>query len=266
MKLVFSKGTATNVRPTSSTVHAPIDTISQNQGAVFIKTVNSVKNEHWHQVMLRGEIGFVMSAVSVVSEVANPYKDQTFDGSIVPYAPASRDTVSVLFSSEMTNIYKPILDDLDAPIGIKLLAEIMAQQEGFRKGNRSFRTNNPGNIGNTDNGSNRSFKTLREGIQFQLEFLENIANGFNRNFPVGRSVHLRPYYSKEIARNKAVYQMEPYCPGYRFTYTGQLDQFVKIYATGPRQKNTYLSLIRSHFKNNGYEITDETTLKEIMEL
>ena len=93
-----------------------------------------------------------------------------------------------------------------------------------------------------------------------------IANGKSKAYQIGKDVFLKPYYSPEIAKNQKTYQLEPYCPGYKFKYTGQLDQFIKIYSTGARQKNMYLSLIISYFNNMGIKITEETTLKELIEL
>lgn len=194
------------------------------------------------------------------------YKDLIVDGSVVPFAEQSRNNIKVSFSDEIINEYIPEWNRIEAPKGIKWLALIMAQKEGFEEGTRAYKHKNPGNIGNTDSGANKSFATLKEGIEFQIKFLRNIANGSNKNFKLNVLTTLKPYYSKEIAKNQKTYQLDPYCPGYRFVYTGQLDQFIKIYATGPRQRNTYLSLIRSYFKNLGYNITDKTTLKELLEL
>lgn len=196
----------------------------------------------------------------------HPYQDLIIQGSDAPTKDKSKDTVKVTFSKEILNEYIPIWSKIEAPRGIKLLALIMAQKEGFEKGTRAHRYNNPGNIGNTDSGANKGFKTLEEGIKFQFNFLTGIAKGTNRNFPLGKQVFLKPYYSEEIARNQKTYKLEPYCPGYKFNYSGKLSEFIKIYSTGARQKNTYLSLIRSYFKNQGHSITDSTTLKEILEL
>jgi hypothetical protein len=194
------------------------------------------------------------------------YKDLIVDGSVVPFAEQSRNNIKVSFSDEIINEYIPIWNKVQGAKGIKWLALIMAQKEGFEEGTRAHKHNNPGNIGNTDSGANRTFATLQEGIEYQIMFLTKIAKGMNRNFQLNTTVTLKPYYSAEIAKNQKTYQLDPYCPGYKFVYIGQLDQFIKIYATGPRQRNTYLSLIRSYFKNIGYNITDKTTLKELLEL
>ena len=77
----------------------------------------------------------------------------------------------------------------------------MAQKEGFYKGTRSYKYNNPANIGNTDSGANKGFKTLKDGIEYQFNFLINIANGKSKAYQIGKDVFLKPYYSPEIAKN-----------------------------------------------------------------
>ena len=191
-----------------------------------------------------------------------------FDGLVIKDSKAPigevKTNIKVWFSTEIIKKYIPIWNEIPAPKGIKMLALIMAQKEGFEKGTRAYIHNNPGNIGNTDSGANKTFKTLGDGIEYQINFLHGIAKGTNKNFPIGQNVYLKPYYSKEIEKNKKTYQLEPYCPGYKFEYIGRLDQFIKIYATGARQKNTYLSLICSYFENMGYNITEATTLGQIL--
>lgn len=192
------------------------------------------------------------------------YKDVIFEGATFPDDPIRK--VQVKFSREMINEYMPEILKINANKGLKSLAIIMAQKEGFYKGTRAFRLNNPGNIGNTDMGANKGFKTLNEGIRYQLAFLMNVANGYSRAYVYGKEYNIKPYYSEEIAKNYETYRMEPYVPGYRFVYNGSLEQFVKIYSTGARAGNGYLKLIISYFKNLGYEITPKTTLKEIISL
>lgn len=194
-----------------------------------------------------------------------------FDGLIIKGSKAPigevKNNIKVSFSSAILEDYIPAWNEVEAPRGIKMLALIMAQKEGFAKGTRSYRTNNPGNIGNTDLGANKGFSTLKKGIEYQIKFLTEVATGKNKNYPVGKKKQIPPFYSPEIAKNKATYQLEPYCPGYLFDpYTGRLDEFVKIYSTGARQKNTYLSLIISYFKNMGHTITEATTLQEILNI
>ena len=163
------------------------------------------------------------------------------------------------------NEYLPLLNEITGySQGLKMLALIMTVQEGFRAGTTSYTTNNPGNIGNTDAGGTNKFKTLKEGIQGQLKYVQRVAEGKHRAYPKGKSKTIEPYFSPEIARNTVNYQLNPYLPGYKFEpYTGTLEQFVKIYATGARGGNTYLSTIISFFKKNGSAITSKTTLEQL---
>jgi hypothetical protein len=143
----------------------------------------------------------------------------------------------------------------------------MAQQEGFTPKTRSYRTNNPGNIGNTDAGGNNNFATLKDGILAQLKYIQKVADGKASAYPIGKPKDIKPYYSPEIDKNQNSYQLTPYLPGYKFApYTGTLEQFVKIYATGARGGNTYLSTILSFFKKNGFNITEKTTIADIVKL
>lgn len=188
------------------------------------------------------------------------------NGADVPNAKPSTDEKKIVFSKEIMNIYIPAWEKCTGPQGLKYLALIMTQMEGFEKGSRSFRTNNPGNVGNTDNGTNKRFSTLQAGIQAQIDYLARVTNGQHKAYPLGKTKIINPYCSKEIAKNAIKYEMSPWCYGYKFTYTGELRQFIKIYSTGARQKNTYLSVIRSYFKNLGFNVKDSTTLLEIQHL
>tara|TARA_R110000796_G_scaffold205143_2_gene321171 strand:+ start:10589 stop:11383 length:795 start_codon:yes stop_codon:yes gene_type:complete len=144
--------------------------------------------------------------------------------------------------------------------GIKMLATVMAMKEGFYPKSRSYKTNNPGNIGNTDAGGNNKFATLKDGIEGQLKYLTKVAEGKHKAYPLNIKKTIEPYRSPEIERNVKTYGLTPFLPGYTFIYTGKLSQFVKIYATGARVGNFYLSYIISFFKINGTSINENTTL------
>ena len=193
------------------------------------------------------------------------YKGKTIYGSHFPDAPI-KDNVKITFNEEMLNEYIPIINKLDISKGLRLLLIIMTKHEGFKKGTRSYRTNNPGNIGNTDSGANKKLDTLEDGIKLQVNYFHKIINGQSRPYPMNKKVVIKPYYSSEIAKNMKTYKMSPYVPGYEFTFMGQLDQFIKIYSTGARAGNSYLSEIISFFKNHKITITSETTLQELNEM
>lgn len=193
------------------------------------------------------------------------YKDVIFEGATFPDAPIKR--VKINFTQEMITKYIPAINKIEGlSKGTKLLCIIMTSKEGFYKGTRSYRYNNPGNIGNTDSGANKGFKDLESGIRAQAVYILNVANGYHQSYPLNKKIVLKPYYSKEIAENQKTYGIEPYVPGYKFTYDGSLEQFVKIYSTGARSGNGYLSMIISFFANHGIIINEKTTLKQIISL
>lgn len=196
---------------------------------------------------------------------AERWKGVTIQGSVFPDAPIKFND-RVRLNPEMVNEYLPVIKKMNLTKGMELLCTVMAYKEGFRKGTRSYRTNNPGNIGNTDSGANVQIKTLRDGIQRQVNYINSVAAGTHKAFPQGKLVTIKPYFSPEIAKNQKAYGMSPYLPGYKFTFTGQLDQFVKIYATGARGGNSYLNMILSFFNQNGVTLTPESKIQDIIKI
>lgn len=195
----------------------------------------------------------------------NTFKGVAFDGAYFPYDPYK--TVKVTLNDTIKREYLPLLNLMDLPQGLKLLMTAMTKVEGFQKGTRSYRTNNPGNIGNTDLGDNKILATLEDGIRVQARFLQDIAAGKKKPYPLGKVKDLPPTFSQEIQNNLKVYNAKDgWLPGYKFTYTGTLEQFLKIYATLPRINNSYINTIVSYFKANGVEITPQTTLAEIVSM
>ena len=187
-------------------------------------------------------------------------------GSVYPHDPIRNDK-KIHLSKEIVDEYIPAREKALAneSLGLRLLATSMAIKEGFRKNTRSYKHNNPGNIGNTDSGANVQYPTLEAGIERQATYIKSIASGTHKSYPIGKKKTIKPYYSEEIAKNQKTYEgKSPYLPGYEFTYTGQLDQFVKIYATGARNGNSYLSMIISYFKQNGIDINNESKIQEII--
>lgn len=195
------------------------------------------------------------------------YKDKTIQGSVFPDDPIS-SSKTVTLGTDITTDYLPALERAigTEPKGLRLLCTVFTKQEGFKKGTRSYTNNNPGNIGNTDSGANRSFDTLDAGILAQKDYFTSVAGGTHKAYPIGTKKKIPPFYSPEIAKNFENYQLSPYVPGYEFTYTGQLDQFIKIYATGARSGNGYLSTIISYFKANGLTISETSTIQDIIKM
>jgi hypothetical protein len=189
------------------------------------------------------------------------YKDIIFDGSTFP--DDKYKTVKVVLNDTIKTEYLPALEKLPYTKGLKLLMTAMTHMEGFRKGSRSYRTNNPGNVGNTDSGANKKLVTLSDGIQLQAEHLKKIAEGKSKYYPLGKQITLKPFYSPEIANNPQ-YGLPANLPGYKFVYTGKLDQFIKIYSTGARVTNIYINTIVSYFAQNGITITPADKLIDII--
>lgn len=193
------------------------------------------------------------------------YKNVTFEGSTFPYDPYK--IVPVTLNSTIKNEYLPALDRAfpRANKGLKYLLTAMCHAEGFKPGTRSYRYKNPGNISNTDDGKNKGFKTLEDGIRAQAEHIIKIIDGKSKSYPLGKSVHLKAAFSQEIQNNLKNYQAKDgWIPGYKFLFTGQLDQFIKIYSTGARVTNSYLNVIVSYFKSQGLTITPESKLQDIV--
>lgn len=200
------------------------------------------------------------------------YIGVVFEGSTFPDKPYKNDLTIELRPAEK-NEYLPILNKVAAnePKGLKLLMTCMTHQEGFygnttngiKKGSRSYKTNNPGNIGNDDDDNNKVFPTLEAGTLKQIQFVKNIASGLVDSYSFGKLTNLKAKYSKEIANHPE--QGLPYnLPGYKFIFTGQLDQYVKIYATGARAGNGYINTIVSYFRQNGVIIKPSDKIQDII--
>jgi len=201
------------------------------------------------------------------SQYGDKYKGVTIQGSVYPDAPI-KSTINITPNKHIRDKYLPALERAlpNEPKGLKLLATAQAIKEGFWPNTRAYRHNNPGNIGNTDSGENVGYSTLEDGIKKQKNYLLKVAEGRHRAYPLGKQKTIKPYYSKEIAKNQKTYKKSPYLPGYSFVYTGQLDQFVKIYATSSRSGNNYLNMILSYFSKNGIALTPQSKIQDIVKM
>jgi peptidoglycan hydrolase-like protein with peptidoglycan-binding domain len=205
-----------------------------------------------------------ITQINIIPESKNKWKGRIIQGSVFPDAPIVNYNIKL--NKEMREEYLPELKKLNLTKGFELLITAMAYKEGFRKGTRAYRTNNPGNIGNTDSGSNRSASNLKEGILRQVSYINSIVDNRHKAFPLNKRINIRPYYSPEIARHEKLYGMSPYLPGYEFIFSGQLDQFAKIYATAARGGNSYVSTIISYLKQNGFHATPQTKIQDIIKM
>lgn len=194
---------------------------------------------------LTGATGFKIDQANVIIS-----KEDTSTGSSTslclptnPPDPNSATGSTVKLSNEITNEYIPERNKINGiSTGTKLLITAQTAVEGFYKGTKSYRTNNPGNIGNTDDGSTKSYPTLKEGIEAQVRIATNVANGTSPSYKIGS---------------------KPACALGNETYNGYLYQYLRIYATGARTSNAYLNVVIGHFKSNGKTITAKTTMSEI---
>lgn len=198
----------------------------------------------------------------------HPYRDMIIQGSKFPYAPVNGNKTVKGNVHIRTKLIPAVNKALaNATKGMRLLVIVHAIKEGYKPGSRSYKHNNPGNVGNTDSGNNKGFPTLEAGILHLRDYIQDVADGKRSSYPLGRQRKIKPYYSKEIANNQKTYGgKSPYLPGYVFTYTGQIDQYVKIYSTGARSGNSYLSLIISYFNQNGIKLTPESKIQDIIKM
>lgn len=179
----------------------------------------------------------------------DPYKGMVIQGSSFPYKPVKTNK-KIKANKHVKEKIVPVLDRWlaagEITRGMHALIMVHAIKEGFYPGTRAYRYNNPGNVGNTDSGANKGFDTVEDGLTHLKNYINRVATGQQSAYKFGPK-SIKPYYSKEIERNRDKYGMSPHLPGYEFEYTGQIDQYVKIYATGARQGNSYLSMIISYF-------------------
>jgi hypothetical protein len=144
-------------------------------------------------------------------------------------------------TASIENVYGPSIDNaitslknkgINISTGLRVLATAQTQFEGFYPGSKSFRTNNPGNIGNIDDGSTKAYDTLDAGIEVQLKFLNDVVNGRERNYKAGID----------------------------------LGTYLKTYATGAQVNDDYLNFIISFFAGRGYSINRNTLLTDIAKI
>lgn len=165
--------------------------------------------------------------------------------------------------------------------GHRMFALVWAMKEGYngpksgRPISRSYKTKNPGNIGNTDNGDNKSFNTLKEGLDLLMKFLKDASVGQgSSSFKFGQKT-IQPTWSPEVANNPNSYKWylngdksKPIgcLPGYTGDYQGQLGAFTMIYALFSRVNNGDIAKLSAIFGINGYKkkIDGNTLLSELI--
>lgn len=203
---------------------------------VLLNTINPDllgKGVHIQQVsaVISAEDTSTGSSTSLCLSTTNPPDPNTATGNNLP------------LNATITGQYLPALNQISGlSTGAKLLITAQTAMEGFSSGTKSYTTNNPGNIGNTDNGSTKTYSSLTEGIQAQVNIIKNVASGTSPSYKAGS---------------------KPTCALGSEAYNGYLYQYLRIYATGARASNAYLNAIIGYFKANGKTITAKTTMSEI---
>jgi hypothetical protein len=134
--------------------------------------------------------------------------------------------------------------------------------------NRAYRLSNPGNIGNTDSGSNVYYPSLEKGILKQKSYLLRVAEGRHRSYPIGKKKTIKPYWSEEMDNNRGTYSKSPFQPGYKIPkFTCMIQEYVKVYAVSSRSGNSYINMIVGWFHQHGFtSVTPETTIPELLKL
>jgi hypothetical protein len=150
--------------------------------------------------------------------------------------------------------------------GHRMLALVYAVKEGYTLDSASYKTKNPGNIGNTDSGARNNQNTLKDGMKLLMDYFSGKANGTERGWEFGYK-KIPPFFSKEIQNNPQNYRRPSgYLPGYEGNYYGEIGYFVKRYATFARVNNNGISGIATLFKINNYpsEINGNTKLSDLI--
>tara|TARA_R110000803_G_scaffold20985_3_gene53321 strand:+ start:653 stop:2026 length:1374 start_codon:yes stop_codon:yes gene_type:complete len=151
--------------------------------------------------------------------------------------------------------------------GHRMIALVYVIKEGYHPDTRSYRTNNPGNIGNTDSGANVNIATLEDGMKKLMDYFGNRASGAGGT---GRWAFgpqkISPNFSNEIHKAAANYNRPNGClPGYRGNYQGELGYFTKVYATGARVGNGGISKVATIFGINGFpNVNGNTKLSDLL--
>ncbi|MCE9585666.1 pilin [Candidatus Nomurabacteria bacterium] len=163
--------------------------------------------------------------------------------------PPNPDTATgsaVTLNDTIKEKYLPSRDTItNLSTGTKLLITAQTHMEGFFPGSKSFRTNNPGNIGNTDDGSTKTFSNLKDGIQAQGDIVTRVANNTSTSYQIGKKIP---------------------CALGDETYNGSLYQYLRIYSTSARFSNVYLNTIIGFFKDNGKTITARTKISDLIKV
>jgi hypothetical protein len=180
-------------------------------------------------------------------DIAKEWNDNQYPSNISIKA-GGQEVTRTSVSKTIETVYIPARDKalFNRSNGLKLLLTAQAQLEGFRPGNINFDLNNPGNfvspvgniptIGRGEGTRSRFVKyaSLEDGIKASAAQIDLIINGKSLAYP--KNATLSQYINK-------------YAP-----------------ASDGNDPEKYINYIINYFKQNGYNITKDTKLSEIISL
>ncbi len=141
--------------------------------------------------------------------------------------------------------------------GIKLLMIAQAIVEGYYPGSKAYTTKNPGNIGNTDSGATNSIGSLSAAANLQSTYIREAGDPTRT-----RGHHKFGQYNIKATDSQTIGCVAPLNENYQ----GELGTYLKIYATGARNNNNYLSFILGFFKYNGINIQYNSKIQDIIKI
>lgn len=203
---------------------------------------HNISNNDWTTDLKAYPIVFEQSKGT---EIWKQWDNQQYPGTVLR---VGGNSFRISASQAIQNNYIPARDKAlsNRSNGIKLLLTAQAQLEGFQPGNINFDLNNPGNftapvggipIAGRGEGSRSKFvkfASLEDGIKTSAAQIDLIISGKSSAYP--KNATLSQYINK---------------------YAPEAD------ANKPKQ---YINYIISYFKQNGYDINENTKLSEIIAL
>jgi len=180
------------------------------------------------------------------ADVWKKWNNQQYPGATIINVGGRR--IVIPSSQAIQDTYVPARDKAlsNRSNGIKLLLTAQAQLEGFRPGNINFDLNNPGNF----TGPVGSIPTVGRGEGSRSKFVK--------------------YASLEDGIKASAAQVDLIINGKSSTYpkNATLSQYINKYApeSDANKPKQYINYIVNYFKQNGYDINENTKLSEIIVL
>ena len=164
---------------------------------------------------------------------------------------AQKKTISVSAATEkgrvMLEEYRPAFPAGQTK-GLQALLEAQTWVEGFRPGTVAYTNNNPGNVGtNTNKNSDGTvsrisgYKTLKEGIQAQIDLLKRVIAGTTKSYPADPTLYeYLTLYDPPCFRDKVT------------------KQFIRVKNT-PEDISAYTNLVLAYLEDRGITGVDGNT-------